>query len=156
MPDLLAGSKIKGLDFPPTVFAQDTTLNTDISNTADYATGTPEVGVTFTAPTTGRVKISVGASMRNNAANTDRAAVSVQVFEDDAAGLEVLAPTVFRGVSSDGIASAGNFSTYGHTSLLDGLTPGQEYYARCMQIKFGTAGTTPDITMRDILVEPAT
>lgn len=156
MPDLLAGSKIRAADTPSTVYAQDTTLNANISNTASYATGTPEVGVTFIAPTTGRVTISVGASMRNDAANADRAAVTVQVFQTNSSGTEILAPTVFRGVSTDGIASAGEYCTYGHTTLLEGLTPGQQYYARTMQIKFGTAGTTPDITMRDILIAPAT
>lgn len=155
MPDLLAGSKIRAADFPETVYAQDTTANDNVSSTS-YVTGVPEVGVTFIAPTTGRVKISVGASMRNDAANTDRVAVTAQVFQTNASGTEVLAPTVFRGVSTDGIASAGNYCTYGHTTLLTGLTPGQQYYARTMQIKFGSAGTTPDIAMRDILVEPAT
>lgn len=154
MPDLLAGSKIKALDTPPTVYALDGTV---IANIADvtYVTGTPEVGVTFTAPTTGRVTISVGGGLRNNAANADRIALAPQVFEDDSAGLEVLAPTVLRGVSSEGIATAGDFAYRGRTSMLDGLTPGQEYYARVMYIKFGTAGSTPDITARDILVEPA-
>lgn len=155
MPDLLAGSKVNALDTPPTVFVQDTTANTNISDTT-YVTGTPEVGVTFTAPTTGRVKLSVGASMENNAANADRVAVTVQVFETDSSGLEVLAPTVFRGVCTDGIAAVSSFCTYGHTTMLDGLTPGQQYYARCMQIKFGAAASTVDIAMRDLLVEPAT
>ncbi|MFD9445518.1 hypothetical protein ACFWBR_42265 [Streptomyces sp. NPDC060006] len=154
MPDLLAGSKIKALDSPPTVFAQD---GTSISNITDvtYVPGTPEVGVTFTAPTTGRVKISVGGGLRNNAANSDRVGLAPQVFEDDTSGLEVLVPTVLRGVSSEGIATAGDFAYRGHTTLLDGLTPGQEYYARVMHIKFGTAGTTVDISARDILVAPA-
>ncbi|MFE9645323.1 hypothetical protein ACFYO0_14640 [Streptomyces sp. NPDC006365] len=155
MPDLLAGTIVRGLDTPQTVYLQDTTPNLAVANT-DYQPGIPEVGVTFTAPTTGRVKISVGASMRNDAANTDRVAVTVQVFQTNAGGIEVLAPTVFRGVCTDGIASPSNYCTTGHTSLLTDLTPGQQYYARCMQIKFGTAGTTPDIAMRDILVEPAT
>ncbi len=155
MPDLLAGSKVRGADTPPTVFAQDTTPITNISSTT-YVSGPPEVGVTFIAPTTGRVKISVGGSLRNDAANADRVALAPEVFVTDAAGAQFLAPTVFRGVSSEGIASAGDYGTRGHTTMLEGLTPGQQYYCRVVHIKFGSAGSTGDIAMRDVLVEPAT
>lgn len=155
MPDLLAGSKVRAADTPPTVYAQDTTAINDISSTS-YTSGSPEVGVTFIAPTTGRVKISIGGSLRNNAANSDRVALAPQVFVTNTSGVEFLAPTVFRGIATDGIPTAGDYCTYGHTTLLEGLTPGQQYYARVMHIKFGSAGTTGDIAMRDVLVEPAT
>lgn len=154
MPDLAAGSTVKGVDTPPTVYAQDTTAITDISSTT-YITGTPEVGVTFIAPTTGRVKISIAGSLRNNAANSDRVALAPQVFVTNSSGTEILTPTVFRGVCTDGTPSS-DFCTYGHTTLLEGLTAGQQYYARVMHAKFGSGGTTCDIAMRDILVAPAT
>ncbi len=155
MPDLLAGTKIRAADFPPPAYAQDTTAIIDVASTS-YITGTPEVGVTFVAPTSGRIKISIGGSLRNNAANSDRVALAPQVFVTNSSGTEFLAPTVFRGIASDGIASAGDYATYGHTTLLEGLTPGQQYYARVMHIKFGSAGATCDIAMRDICIDPAT
>lgn len=155
MPDLLAGSKVRAADFPPTVYAQDTTAITDVASTS-YISGTPEVGVTFAAPTTGRVKITIGGSLRNNAANSDRVALAPQVFVTNSSGTEFLAPTVFRGIATDGIPTAGDYATYGHTTMLEGLTPGQQYYARVMHIKFGSAGATCDIAMRDLQVEPAT
>lgn len=154
MPDLLAGSKIRAADFPSAVYAQDTTTIADISSTS-YISGTPEVGVTFVAPTTGRVKITVGGSLRNNAANSDRVTLAPQVFVTNGGGTEVLAPTVFRGICTDGTQSA-DYCTYGRTTLLEGLTAGQQYYARVMHCKFGSAGTTCDVAMRDILVDPAT
>lgn len=155
MPDLNAGSTVNSLDFPPTVYVQDTTTISNLSNTT-YDALSPEVGVFFLAPTTWRVKISIGGSLRNNAANSDRVALAPQVWLGSTAGTEVLTPSVFRGVCTDGIATAGDFCTYGHTTLLTGLTPGSTYYARVMGIKFGSAGSTVDIAMRDILVEPAT
>lgn len=154
MPDLNAGSTVNSLDFPPTVYTQDTTTISNLTNTT-YDALSPEVGVFFIAPTTGRVKVSIGGSMRNNAANSDRVALAPQVWLGSSSGTEVLAPSVFRGVSTDGIATAGDFCTYGHTTLLTGLTPGSTYYGRVMAIKFGSAGTTVDIAMRDILIEPA-
>jgi len=154
VPDLFAGSTVKALDTPPTVYALDTTTISNITQTS-YTAGSPEVGVTFTGPTSGRVLITVGGGLRNNAANSDRVGLAPQVFETDSSGAEVLAPTVFRGVSSEGIATAGDFAYRGRTTMLDGLTAGQQYYARVMYIKFGSAGTTPDVSARDILVAPA-
>ncbi|WP_394425551.1 hypothetical protein [Streptomyces sp. SGAir0957] len=156
MPDLTAGSRVNALDAPPTVYVQDTTAQTNIASTS-YSVGSPEVGVTFTAPTTGRVCIKVGASMRNDAANSDRVAVTVEVFlGTSGSGTQVVAPTVFRGVASPGTASPGDYATYGNETMVTGLTPGATYYARCMHIKYGSGGTTVDLAMRDLLIKPAT
>lgn len=153
MPDLTAGSKVSALDFPPAVYVSEGTSQTNLSNTS-YATGSPEVGVTFIAPTTGRVKLTVGGGLRNNAANTDRVGLAPQVFVTNSAGVEVLAPSVTRGIASEGIAAAGDYAYRSRTTLLTGLTPGQVYYARTMQIIFGS-NATADISQRDILVDPA-
>ena len=155
MSELLAGTTVKAGDTPPTVYSLDTTTISNISNTS-YAAGSPEVGVTFVAPTTGRVLVTVGGGLRNNAANSDRVGLAPQIFETDSSGTEILAPTVFRGVASEGIATAGDFAYRGRTTMVEDLTPGQQYYARVMYIKFGSAGSTPDISARDILVAPAT
>lgn len=154
MPDLLAGSKVRAADTPPAVYAQDISTIADITSTT-YISGTPEVGVTFIAPTTGRVKLTVGGSLRNNAANSDRVTLTPQVFVTNTSGVEFLAPTVFRGICTDGTQNA-DYCTYGRTTLLEGLTPGQQYYARVMHAKFGSGGATCDVAMRDILVDPAT
>lgn len=153
MPDLTAGSRIMAVDTPPAVYTMDTTVLANLSDTS-YTPGSPEVGVTFTAPTTGRVLLTIGGGLRNNGSNSDRVALAPQVFEGaDATGTEVLAPTAYRGISSEGITTAGDFAYRGRTTLLDGLTAGQQYYARVMYIIFGSNATC-DISARDILVAP--
>lgn len=154
MPDLTAGTTIKGVDWPVAVYEQDTTTIANITNTT-YATGTPEVAVSFIAPTTGRVIVTVGGNLRNNAANADRVGLAPQILLNDSGGTEVLTPTVFRGVCTAGIAVAGDYQGLSRSSLVENLTPGQQYYARVQYIKFGTASTTPDIAGRDISVRPA-
>jgi hypothetical protein len=54
-----AGQPIRAADFPPAVWAQDITTISNPTNTS-YAAGSPEVSVTFTAPTSGRALIIVG------------------------------------------------------------------------------------------------
>jgi hypothetical protein len=155
VPDLLAGSTVKALDFPPTVDNFDNTSIDNITATT-YQTGSPEVGVTFTGPTTGRVKITVGGGVRNNGSNDDRVVLSPQVFEDDSSGTEVLAPSVAqRGCSSVGGFTNNGFQYLDRTSLLENLTPGQTYYARVQYLTNTGAGTC-DISARSIIVEPAT
>jgi hypothetical protein len=155
MPDLLAGSTVKGLDTPPSADAFD---NTVISyNSTTPAAGSPELGVTFTAPTTGCVRITVGGGLRNAAANDNRIFLSPQVFlGTSSGGTEVVAPTV----SQRGIGSTGGFANNGYqylsrTSRLTGLTPGATYYVRTMHATANTAGNC-DIAARSILVEPTT
>lgn len=158
MTDLLAGSKIKALDTPPTVQVTDTTTMGNISNTT-YSAGTPEVGVTFTAPTSGRVNITISGGLRNNAANSDRAFLTAQVFLGvNSAGTEVLVPSVtVYGVSTPGGSATMDYIYSSRTAMLDGLTAGATYYVRTMHlcsVSVGGPGNTCDLNYRGILVTP--
>lgn len=151
MPNLTAGSVVYAADFPPSVYDSDDTSNLNISSTT-YIAGTPEVGVVFTAPTTGRVELTIGGGLRDSS-GANRVHLSPQVFlGTSAAGTEILAPTVVtRGVGSP--AESVNYMYYSRTTLLEGLTPGASYYARTMHKVSG--GATADIAARDISVAPA-
>lgn len=147
-----AGKPVRALDYPPAVWAQDAT---QINNppVGGYVTGTPEVSVTFIAPTSGRVLLVVGGGLGNGAGG-DRIFLSPEVRETNAAGALVLTPSVTsRGFGSDNAASAFHYGS--RESVLEGLTPGQVYYAVVKYSVANDAGaTTQDIVCREIIVAP--
>lgn len=147
-----AGRQVKALDYPPAVWAQSTTL---ISNppVAGYVTGSPVVSVTFTGPTSGRVLLVVGGSA-GNAAGADRIFMAPEVRETNASGALVLAPSVpARGWGSDMCAAA--FTSGSRETILDGLTPGQPYYAVLKYSVNNDSGpSSADIECREIVVVP--
>lgn len=147
-----AGQPVKALDFPPPVWSQDTTAIANPTNTS-YTAGSPAVSVTFIAPTSGRVLIIVGGGC-GNSAGADRIFLSPEVRLTDSSGAVVLTPSVTnRGFSSD-MCSSGH--VYGsRESVLEGLTPGQQYFARVMYVVAADPGAqTADIAARDITVVP--
>lgn len=149
--DREAGRIVSALDTPRTVWAFDDSLQLNLTST-DYVAGSPEVGVRFVAPSTGRVLLTVGGGCRDNT-NDNRVFLAPQVFQDDSSGTEVLAPSVEQyGYSPPGTASA--FMSGSRSSLLSGLTPGQVYYARVMMSAEIATSSSADVAMRDISVEP--
>lgn len=152
MPDITSGSQVYGTDFPPSAFDQEWSNILNITTTS-YIVGSPEVGVTVTAPTSGRVLVCIGAGMRNNAANNDRALVSFRVFEDSSNGVEFLEEDDRNGIKSCGISESQDFRYVGNMTLVEDLEPGQQYYFQVMHRSLGGNGTS-DISARDILVIP--
>lgn len=147
-----AGQPVKALDFPVPVWDQDTTTISNSTSTS-YTAGSPVVSVTFDAPTSGRVLIVVGGGA-GNSAGADRIFLSPQVRLTDSSGDVVLSPSVIsRGWASD-MCSSGH--VYGsRESVLEGLTPGQQYYAQVMYVVAADpGGQTADISARDITVVP--
>jgi hypothetical protein len=148
-----AGRQVKALDYPPAVWAQNTTQINNPTN-AGYLTGTPEVSVTFTAPTSGRVLLVVGGGLGNGAGG-DRIFLAPEVRETNAAGALVLPPSVTSyGFGSDICAAAFHYGS--RESVLEGLTPGQVYYA-VVKYAVSTAdpgASTQDIACRDMIVAP--
>ncbi|MEV0382894.1 hypothetical protein [Nonomuraea sp. NPDC050643] len=137
----------------PTAFFHDDTILTEIANTS-YATGTPEIGVYFVAPPSGKIRLTIGGGFRDNGASLDRIFLSPQLFRDNADGAEVLAPSVtLRGYLS---LSNNTAFQYGcRVSLIENLTPGQIYYIRTMHLATpGTDPDTSDIAARDLIVIP--
>jgi len=155
VPDITTGAIILGADTPPAASASDDTLNLNLGGLA-YAPGTPEVGIAFMAPTSGRVRITIGGGLRDNA-NVDRLFLAPQVFRGpNSGGVEVLAPSVgVRGIATTALGT--DFVHTCRVSLLDGLIPGETYYARTMQFVSpggGSPNGTADISCRDITVIP--
>lgn len=148
-----AGQPVKALDFPPPKWAQDSTTITNPSNSS-YATGTPEVSVTFVAPTSGRVLLIVGGGA-GNSAGADRIFLSPEVRETNSSGDVVLTASVTnRGWASDNCSSGYVYGS--RESVLEGLTPGQVYYAVVKYVVATSDGgaSTADIACRDIGVVP--
>ena len=142
---------------PVTVAIFDNTSNLNLTNTT-YAAGAPEVGVTFVAPPTGRVLITVGGGVRNNAANSDRVFLAPEVFEgsDATTGSQVLAPSVAPyGCGSGGGFATDDFRYLCRTVMLEDLTPGGTHYVRIVHETSAGSGTA-DISAREITVAPAT
>lgn len=150
---IVAGASVYGRDFPPSVSDQDWTTFSNINSTT-YTAGTPEVGVNFIAPTSGRVFIAIGAGIRNNsAANADRGVVNYILYEDSSDGVVVAAANANNGVVSNGTALAEEFRYMGGFSMQEGLTPGKNYYAQVVH-RSTIPSATVDITARDITVIP--
>jgi len=149
MADLAAGSRELALDFPPAAAAYDNTQITDVSSTA-FIAGSPVVSVTFTAPTTGRIVLSVAANVRDSA-GTRQMRVAAHI-ESVTTGLVVVSPSL----SAQGVNNAASSTVYevrSRDTLVEGLVPGDVYFARLMYRV--TAGSTADIRGRQITVTPA-
>ncbi|MEU8199300.1 hypothetical protein AB0C10_36500 [Microbispora amethystogenes] len=141
---------------PPgvTAFYHDDTSLVQLSNTG-YDTGSPEVGVFFIAPPSGRVRVTIGGGLRDNgAAPFDRVFLSPQLFLDNSSGSVVINPAdVLYDLST---AKENNEFQYGsRVVLVQGLAPGNQYYLRVMHSTSpGTDPDTADIASRDIIVIP--
>lgn len=141
---------------PPgsTAFFHDDTLLANLTDAA-YVTGSPEVGVFFIAPASGRVRLTLGGGLRDNGASAlDRVFLSPQLFVETSAGTEVLAPSVsLRGIA--GPIENSEFWYGCRVSLIEGLEPGRQYYIRVMYLTAsGADPDTADIASRDIIVIP--
>lgn len=146
------GTFVYGVDFPPSGYDQEWTSILNI--TATTATvGSPEVGVSMVAPSSGKAFVSVSAGIRNNAATNERAVVTYRILEDDSNGAEVQAADDLLGVKSCGIAQSQEYQYHGNSSLVTGLTPGRLYYFQVVHRSLNGAGTA-DISARNILVFP--
>ncbi|MFC7380898.1 hypothetical protein [Sphaerisporangium rhizosphaerae] len=152
MTDILVGAKIKAADFPASMSAGDGTTLTALANTT-YARGTPEVGTTFVAPTSGRILLTVAGGMRDGS-QLNRVHIAPEIYiGTNALGTRILAADVTsRGVGSP--AESAGFIYYSRTTLYSGLTPGTTYYAVVAYKVSG--GNTSQIAYRQITVEPTT
>jgi hypothetical protein len=147
--DLSAGTQVRALDFPPAAWASDSTAQTNVSS-GSFVPGSPEVGVTFTAPTSGRVRVDVSGGVRDDTGQW-RGVIAFEVYEGNTAGAKVVsASSRANGMSSIAEATAYQFHSRG--SLVEGLAPGAVYYARLMQAVSG--GTSVDILHRSLIVYP--
>lgn len=153
MRNVTVGRDIRSADFPPTQSTTDDTIIAQISSTS-YIPGTPEVGVYFVAPTSGRVRMTIGGGMRDGpTGGTDRVSISPEIFQDNSSGTQILAPTIDRGYGSD--ESSTEFQYGSRVTMVENLSPGEVYYARVVYLASGP-GTldSADIASRDIMIIP--
>jgi hypothetical protein len=150
---VLAGQRI--IVPTTTVQAFDNTSNANLTNTT-YAAGTPEIGVTFVAPLSGAVVLTLGVGVRNNTSNADQVHIAPQIYlGTSSAGTLFLSPDVLQyGASSRGGYANDDYQYLCRTSLVTGLTVGSTYYVRAMH-KTVLGLTTADIAARGITVAPA-
>lgn len=154
MTDVLAGATISAAIWPAAVAANDETAINNLASTS-FAAGSPVVAVTFTAPSSGRVLITISGGFRDNA-GTDRAILAPEVYEGtDALGTLVLGTTTTLETECTSAPEATAFYHVSRTTLLEGLTAGATHYARVMH-KAGSGGGTADISRREIIVRPTT
>ena len=157
MSDLNAGSKVKGLDTPPTV--QDSQSGTySFTNTSygvSVSSGTyADCGVVFIAPTTGRVIVKLAAFLRNStAAQGANIAPVVRTGGTIGSGSTVLAAADATSVQMNGNGSNTDGGRTGVEVLVEGLTPGDEYNVRLEHRVTANTGLT---TRRSVIVAPAT
>lgn len=123
---------------------------TDISTTSTtFVPGTPEVSVTFTAPPSGRVYVTVYAQCEAESPSTAYCGFEIRL--NDASGSVVVSPSVdVAAVTQDAF-----FSGSTRRKLVTGLTPvTQTYFARTM-IRTSNSANEASFFHRAILVEPA-
>ncbi|MFE6025530.1 hypothetical protein [Streptomyces niveus] len=152
MPDLLAGSTVTGLDTPQTQYDDDQT-DVAVAGTA-FVTGSPAVGVVFTAPTTGRVRVDWHSRFQPSSANhlqvgfalrTGSVLGSGTLLQDGLNETCLEAPPVS---GPSGRVQGGMFM------ILSGLVPGDTYNAvTCHRMVVGGTGT---VFARSIGVSPCT
>lgn len=151
MSDIKAGDVIGGDYWPPAVRASSSTDILNITNTS-YAAGTPEVGTTFVAPTSGRVCVALH-GQGTQAAGGFRLIFAYQVYlGTSTAGTLFQGANAGLGVGSSGSTAATSEWAKGHLSMVEGLTPGSTYYAVIVYLTEG--GTTSDVNNRKIVVFP--
>lgn len=153
MPDLLAGTYVLGIDTPPTKETHTGTSILDITETS-WTAGASGISMTFLAPRTGRVKVTV--NVRGDTDGQERVFFAPEIYEgEDATGTLVLAANrnYAAAYGIDNVASAGVFAHSSWTRLVEGLTPGATHFVRGMHETQDGAGTA-DIVSRTIIVEP--
>ncbi|MET8172854.1 hypothetical protein [Streptomyces clavifer] len=153
MPDLLAGTTVLGLDTPPGSFANDGTDIINFSNTT-FSSGSPIVGVVFTAPTTGRVWVHW--QSRFNPTSAIAVQVGFALRTDGVLGSGTLLQDGLNEncLESANVSGGGGRVQGGSSYLLTGLTPGSVYnVVVCHRM---TAAGTGTIFARSIGVAPCT
>lgn len=126
---------------------QQVSDTTQVSTTSTtFVVGNPVVSITFNAPASGAVYVTVGGACE--ASSPVSAAVTYQMRETDANGTVVQAANDER---SFGVQD--QFWVRGcNRSIVSGLTPGQQYFVRTMHRVSGSGTAT--IFARSLMVEP--
>lgn len=151
MPNLSAGTRIYALDWPVSQYAEDATLQSNFASSGAYIEPTTPCRVTFTAPTTGRVKLIIGGGIAD-ATNSAQGWLSAEIRETNISGAVVVEPNSFtHGIITLGFAT--DYCYQSRITILGGLRPGQTYFARVM-VKSSLPSNTADLREKNIAVIP--
>lgn len=150
MPDLLAGTTVKAVDTPPAVVdVADASFDATSTTYTTTATGGSyeECAVTFVAPTSGRVRISLSARLINSGT------AGTLVTAETRTGATIGAGTIVDGAADRGPSHYGNaFARFGTSRMVTGLTPGASY--NTLVLHRVSAASTGSIALRELIVEP--
>lgn len=147
----LAGQRIKALDFTAAVGATDSTLHSNIGTTP--VAGSPELSVVFTAPSSGKVLITVGGSIGDDTGSNTIGIIDYEVrLGTNNSGLLIHGTgSLHRRCNIAAGDIAGQTQELGRASLITGLTPGASYFVRTMHYSYTG---TPDLYARQLVVQP--
>jgi hypothetical protein len=155
-----AGQVIRAVDAPPAVHAFDSTTQTNLGSA--FAPGSPDVSLTFTAPTSGRVMVVVSGGIRTNGSSGARGVLAPEIREDDASGNIVQGSVTSVNAWTNSAFNTSNYQ-YGsrvtlapistNGSFIMALRPGRTYFARLNQFADGGA-TDVQIRTRSLTVAP--
>ncbi len=152
MPDLLAGTTIRALDRPPSGYTAEGTLQSNINTSGAYVEPTNQCRVTFIGPTSGRVKVVVGGGFRDDT-NNNQGFLAVEIRETNVSGSTVAVASAYaQGIIS--MPEASDYYYHSRITLLDGLTPGQIYFARIMMKTETAVGATVDLRLKNLAIIP--
>ena len=126
----------------------DATITT--YGTAASAGSYADCGVSFTAPSSGKVKISVAARFQSSTATS-----GCLISPETRTGSTVGGGSVIEGASDiNGASHYGDtFARCGASHLLTGLTPGSSYNTRILH---RASTNTATFALRELIVEPVT
>ncbi len=148
----LAGQRIKAADFQATVEASSLTVLTNISTT--LSVGTPEVGVVFTAPTSGKAMITIGASFADDSGANNVGILDSKLFQGtNGSGTLILnTGSLLRRLILQPGDVANQSQEASRTFLVTGLTAGSSYYVQLLHAAW--TGATLDIYARQVVAQP--
>lgn len=140
-----AGQRILAADFGESARAQS---NTSVARTATtFNAQSPQVGTTFTPPTSGDVFISVSGGI-SAPTDTDWGTISYEVYEGtDGTGTVVLAAADTHGIRN--AESSGIIDYKGRGQLVTGLDPTLTHFVLVMQ----RSGSGANITFNHRAIE---
>lgn len=148
----LAGQRIKALDFQPMVESSSTATLSNISTTPSV--GTPEVGVVFTAPTSGKALITIGASFADDSGANNCGVLDTKLFlGTNSSGTLILGTGDLRRrliLQPGDVANQSQEAS--RTFPVTGLTPGASYYVQLLHSAW--AGATLDLFARQVIAQP--
>lgn len=135
------------------VYAISTGIGTTTNTTTFVLPSTADVGLSFIAPVSGRVRIDWSSEHSHSAANGwTIQSPYVRLGEDPGDGVDVLTPSFDYCTRCRSATAGSGDKTISNFYLLEGLTPGADYNVQ-LYARLNTAGTG-SFEFQTLMVEP--